>query len=257
MAVNVIVLAGQANRGALRAVSDAPNEALIPIGEKPMLQWVVDALGEARQVGRILIVAPREVAPHIKGDRLEFVNSRGDIVDNVLAALAILPPHERTMIVSSDVPFIKGNIIDDLLDLCQTRDGDLYYPIISRQAGEAKFPNVRRTYVPLREGEFTGGNIFLVNPDIADRVAADMKRFLEYRKQPFKMVRMLGRLLGWKGWGLVGRYLTRSLRLVDLENTVSRMWRIRAVAVVCPWPEVGVDVDKPSDLELAQAHLLR
>jgi molybdopterin-guanine dinucleotide biosynthesis protein A len=258
VAVNVIVLAGQANRGALRAVSDAPNEALIPIGGKPMVQWVLDALHQAQKVGRILVVAPPgEVDPHVTGAKLEFVASRGNIVDNILAALALLPVHERTLIVSSDVPFITGQTIDNLIDLCQEREGDLYYPIVSRQVAEAQFPNMRRTYVSLREGEFTGGNIFLVNPDIADRVAADMKRFLEYRKKPFKMVALLGRLLGWRGWALVWRYLTKSIRIQDMENTISRMWRIRGVAVICPWPEVGADVDKPEDLELAQRYLLQ
>lgn len=258
MAVNVIVLAGQVNQGALRDHSDAANEALIKIGDKPMLQWVVQALREAAQIGRILIVSPKgQIQPYITGERLEYVDSRGNIVDNILAALTLLPSGEKTLIVSSDVPFITGQIVDDLVALCQHREGDLYYPIVSRQASEAKFANVRRTYVKLREGEFTGGNIFLVNPAIADRIAADMKRFLEYRKRPFKMITLLGRLLGWKGWGLVGRYLANSMRIQDLENTISRMWRIRAVAIICPWPEVGVDVDKPEDLELAKRYLLQ
>ena len=44
MLVDAVVLAGQANQGALRDVSSATNEALIEVAGRPMLQYVIDAL---------------------------------------------------------------------------------------------------------------------------------------------------------------------------------------------------------------------
>ena len=91
--------------------------------------------------------------------------------------------------------------------------------------------------------------MFLVNPAIVDRVAPKIRAFLDYRKSPLKMVSLLG-------WGFTLRYLLlRDLSLRELEEKVSRMLDINGAVVVCPWPEVGIDVDKPSDLGLVQALL--
>mgnify|MGYP003881323971 CR=1 FL=1 len=250
MAVNVIVLAGAANGGPLREVSSAPNEALVEINGKPMIQYVIDALQEARSVGRVVIVAPPgEVEPHVEGRNLEFVPSRGHIVDNVLEALKVLPADQEFLVVSSDVPLVTGQIIDELIGLCRQRPADLYYPIVERQVAEARFPNVTRTYVTLREGTFTGGNIFLVNPAIVDRVEPKIRAFLDYRKSPAKMVSLLG-------IGFTLRYLLlRNLSLKELEEKVSSLLDIKGAVVICPWPEVGIDVDKPSDLELMRSVL--
>lgn len=250
MTVNVIVLAGAANGGPLREVSPATNEALVEINGKPMIQYVIDGLRQARSVARIVIVAPPgEVEPHVTGRDLEFVPSRGHIIDNILEALKVLPKDEMFLVVSSDVPLITGQIVDDLVALCQKQSADLYYPIVEKSVAEARFPHVKRTYVPLREGIFTGGNIFLVNPAIVDRAVPVVRAFLDYRKSPLKMVSLLG-------WGFALRYMVfRNLSLKELEQKVSDMLGIKGAVIICPWPEVGVDVDKPSDLELMRSIL--
>lgn len=250
MGVNVILLAGAANTGPLREVSPATNEALVEINDKPMVQYVIDALEESKEVRRIVVVAPPgEVEPYVTGTKLEFVASSNHIVDNVLNAYAILPKDEEFLTVSCDVPLITGEMVDDLVALCRRTKAELYYPIVEKSVAEARFPHVKRTYVSLREGVFTGGNIFLVHPSIVERAAARVRAFLDYRKSPLKLVSLLG-------WTFVIRYLLlKNLTLKELEAKVSQMLDVKGAVVVCPWPEVGVDVDKPSDLELMRAIL--
>lgn len=250
MPVNVIILAGAANTGPLREVSPAPNEALVEINGKPMVQYVIDALEKSKEVSRIVIVSPPgEVEPHVTGRNLEFVPSRNHIVDNTLEALKVLPGDEEFLIVSCDVPLITGEIIDDLIALCRQKPAELYYPICEKGTAESRFPHMKRTYVTLREGVFTGGNIFLCHPRIAEKVAAKMREFLNYRKDPLKMVG----LLGW--WFTIRYLLLKNLTLKELEQKVSDLLGIKGAVVICPWPEVGVDVDKPSDLELIRTIL--
>lgn len=250
MAVNVVLLAGAANTGPLREVSPATNEALVEINGKPMVQYVIDGLAASRLVKRIVVVAPPgELEPHVTGRNLEFVPSQGNIVDNVLAAVRTLPQDEPFLAVSSDVPLITGQVVDDLVEVCLRSGGELCYPIVEKSVAEARFPHVKRTYVTLREGIYTGGNIFLVYPSIVDRVAPRVRAFLDNRKNPLKMISLLG-------WTFAVRYLLlKNLRLQELEKKVSEMLDVKGAVVVCPWPEVGVDVDKPSDLELMRTIL--
>ncbi len=250
MAVNAILLAGAPNTGPLREVSSATNEALVEINGKPMVQYVIDALEQAKEVSRIVVVAPPgEVEPHVTGRNLEFVPSGNSIVENVLEALRVLPRDEEFMTVSCDVPLITGQIVDELVTLCHQKPAELYYPIVERSVAEAAFPHVKRTYVTLREGVYTGGNIFIGHPSIAERSAAKVHQFLTYRKSPLKM-------LGVIGWWFAFRYMVlKNLNLQELEAKVSELLHLKGAVVVCPWPEVGVDVDKPSDLELMRSVL--
>lgn len=249
MRVNAIVLAGAANNGSLREVDPAANEALISIAGKPMIQYVVDGLWASGRVDRILIVAPPgQLEPHLTDSRLEFVPARSHIVDNVMAALAHLPQDQKVLIASSDIPLINGEIISGVLDLCAQQEADLYYPVVERAEADALYPGVQRTYVTLREGVFTGGNVFVINPRAADVLAPRVRRFLDYRKNPVKMAGLLG-------WTFIIRLMMKSLSLKGLEQHLSRLWGIRGAVVVCPFPEVGIDVDKPSDLELARSAL--
>jgi molybdopterin-guanine dinucleotide biosynthesis protein A len=251
VSVNVILLAGAANTGPLKDVSPVTNEALIDIGGKPMVQYVIDGLRQSREVRRIAIVAPPgELEPYVTGENLEFVPSAGGIIDNILSAARILPQDEQLLIATSDIPLISGEIIDGLIALCRQTPADLYYPIVEKSVGEKKYPVVKRTYVSLREGTFTGGNLFLVNPAVIERTAPRARKFLDYRKNPMKMVTLLG-------FSFLLRYLVlKNLNLKELERKVSDMWELKGAVVICPWPEVGIDVDKPSDLQLARAVLL-
>lgn len=251
MAVNVILLAGAANTGALREVSPATNEALIEIGGKPMIQYVIDGLRQSQRIGRIVIAAPPgELEPHVTGTGLEFVPSGGHIIDNLLEAARTLPQDEQILIATSDIPLINGEIIDGLLDMCSDESVDLYYPIVEKSVGEEKYPLTKRTYVHLREGAFTGGNLFVVNPKKLEATAPKAKKFLDYRKSPVKLAEALGL------WFLFRYLVLRNLSLSELEQKVSSMWGIKGVVLTCPWPEVSIDVDKPSDLQLARTALL-
>lgn len=249
--VNVILLAGAANNGPLKDMSTATNEALIEIGSKPMVQYVIDGLRQSAQIGRIVLCAPPgELEPHVKGEGLEFVPSQGSILSNFLAAYKVLPKDQAMMIATCDIPLITGEIIDGFLQLCQQKQADLYYPIVEKQVGEQKYPLVKRTYVQLREGTYTGGNLFLVNPAVVEEAAPRVERFLAYRKSPLKLAGLLG-------WTFAVRYLLlKNLRMHELEAKISQMLGIRGAVIECPWPEVGIDVDKPADLQLARAVLL-
>lgn len=251
MAVNVILLAGQANTGPLKDESPATNEALIEIGGKPMIQYVIDGLRQCPDIHRIVVVAPAgEIEPHVQGVDLEFVPSTGNIIDNIRVAGRVLPQGEQVLIATCDIPLINGEVISGFLNICRTRPGaELYYPVIEKAVGEAKYPVVRRTYVQLREGVFTGGNLFLVEPRIIEETAEKVRRFLDYRKNPLKMATLVG-------WTFLFKLVLKMLSLKEAEDKVSRLWGIKGAVVVCPYPEVGIDVDKPSDLQLARAVLL-
>lgn len=242
--VDAVVLAGSSNNGLLRECSPVPYEALIPVGPKTMVEYVVEALLKARQIRRVQVIGPaNELSPLLAGDRVSVADSAGGIMENIEAGLNRLSGEKRVLLVTSDIPMLTPSAVDDFINLCGDMSGDLYYPVISRPVVEKKFPLTRRTYVTLKEGVFTGGNLFLINPAVFKRCVENGQKIINLRKSPLGLCRLLG-------LGFVIKFLVRSLTLREAEKKVSQLLGIRGVVVVSKFPEVGVDVDKPGDLEL-------
>ena len=250
MKVNAVVLAGRAPGDALGQQVWASSKALIDINGKPMIHYVVQGLASSAAVDQIIVIGPRrELAPVVAGPRVRVIEDGGkNLIDNICIANRELSQDIPLLVATSDIPLITGAIIDAYLELCQHADADFYYPIVERSVNEEKYPLVRRTYAALQEGTFTGGNVALVRPEIIERTAPKALTFMENRKNVVRLALLLGLPFLFK-------LVLKRLTIPELEARISRLWDLRAKAIVCPFPEIGIDVDKPSDLQLARAAL--
>lgn len=245
MVVNAVVMSGRANQGKLREVSQAPYEGLIDIAGRPMIDWVVRALRESKKIGRIVVVAPSEAfRGKFDQDGVSFVEPADSMLKNILRGMEVLPADQMVLAVSSDLPLLTGPVIDDFLAQCEERPAELYYPIIERRVIEPKYPGVHRTYARLREGTFTGGNVLLVSPRLLKEKYRRAEGFIDARKSPLKMAQVLG-------FGFVVKLLLNMLSVKELEGVICRSFEIVGAAIPCREAEIGIDVDKPSDYELA------
>ncbi|MBC7104768.1 MAG: NTP transferase domain-containing protein [Firmicutes bacterium] len=243
-----VVVAGSANNGALRSCSPAAFEALIPIHGRPMVGYVVDALLATPGIAGLVLVGPPGLAEAVPG--APVVPARAGLMENVLAGVEAAGTSDPVLVATGDIPLLTAEAVADFLERCREREADLYYPIIRRAVVEDRYPGARRTYVRLREGSFTGGNLFLVRPAVARKVADVAERLLFYRKRPWRMGGMIGLALPVK-------YLLGRLSLREAEERVCRMLGVRGAVIVSPYPEIGVDVDRPEDLALVTGILAR
>jgi GTP:adenosylcobinamide-phosphate guanylyltransferase len=242
--VDAVVLAGRLNEGTFREVSQATNEALLEMGGRRMLDFVLDALRGAGRVGRVLAVATPDVRPHLPVD-VAYLEAGGEVIDNVVRGVTAFGGDRPVLIATSDIPFITPAIVDDFVGQCLATPADLYYPAIPRVDAEARFPGVERTYAKLRDGTFTGGNMFVVTPRLVRESAGRVRAFVDARKSPAKMASMIGP-------GFVIGLLMGTLSIAQLEAKVGAMFGARGKVIITRHAEIGVDVDKLSDLELAR-----
>jgi len=248
-----IVLAGSLNEGRLKECSNAPSEALIKIGDKCMIEYVVNALLDAERVGKIIIVGSKLELDVIYGSKENVIVVEGGktIVQSLLNALDLIKDIDlnHVLVVTSDIPLITGKIVDNFVERCSKEDADVVYPVVTKSLNEAKFPGVKRTYVKLREGVFTGGNLFIINPSIVRPCAQNAEELVSLRKSPLRLVNYIGLTY-------ILKYMLRRLSIKDAEARVSQLFNIKGKAVSVPYPEIGIDVDKPSDLELVEKILI-
>ena len=249
---SAVVLAGRENTGKLKDISGERWEALIPIAGAPMLQYVIDAVSEARQIERVIIVGPEDaLRDRIKGRAITYVPPQGGIVANVRAAVQLLSPDEQVIIVTSDVPLITAQTVDGFLDECRAvGPADVYYPILERRVLEARYPTTVRTYAKLREGTYTGGNFFVIKAGMIDAVGEIAEKFVAARKSPLQMAGLLG-------WSFIIKLLLGRAALPELVERAVRILGAPAQVVETQQAEIGIDVDKPSDFELVEAELAK
>lgn len=242
--VDAVVLAGAPNDGQLKEADAAKWEASIPIYDKPMVNYVIEALQNSERIAKIVVVAPLELKGILPANCL-LVEAGTSLPENIFRAMEHLEQKNKVLLVTSDIPFVHAEAIDDFLDRCGELPGDVYYPLISKESNEQVYPETERTYFTLKEGAFTGGNLLLATAEAINNSRWVMDEVFTQRKKPWKVIRMLGLFF-------ILKFMSKQLTLRELEQRASSILGYKGLFIISPYPELGTDVDKPSDLELAQ-----
>lgn len=256
--LDAIVLAGgdpAHDAELLRYAGGAPCKALIPVGGRSMLEHVLAALRQSGYVRRVVVVglpAGTEVALQrlSLGPDVAWVPDSGGMLENGRSAFEYLCAHggasERIVLSTADLPLLTPAIIRGLLDMFLSVEADFCYPIVPQALMERALPGSGRTFVPLREGRFAGGDIDLVRATVLDADRAAINEALGARKAFWRQVRMVG-------LDTLALFLVRRLTVARIEHRVRRVFGITGKAFICPYPEVAMDVDKPHHLDIVCA----
>ncbi|MFH1737153.1 MAG: nucleotidyltransferase family protein, partial [Actinomycetota bacterium] len=195
--------------------SAVAGKALLKIGGREMIEYIIDALDGIKHIRRTIIVAPDSALNSSWAGRVDAViPTVGSAVDNGVTAINYLKDHgpglsKYILFMSCDIPLITTEAIDDFLNRCLASDDDVYYPVIRKEVIEAKYPETKRTYASLRDGTITGGNFALMEPEI---ILANLS-LLEDAYAARKSVVKVFRLLGVK---FIVKYLARTLTISDI-----------------------------------------
>lgn len=239
--VDALILAGAPAGPDLDPSGEAGSRAMIQLAGRSMLAWVVDALRGCPLIGRIAAVG------RVTADGLDSViEPGGDLVTNIRRGLESLRTTSPVLLTSSDIPLLTAEAVEDFVSRALPMEADMVYPIVPRSECEKRYPGLKRTYVKTADGVFTGGNIMLVRPDFVDRSWDTIAEAYAARKQPLRLARIIG--TGALARVLVGQFVPPALRVSTLERAASRALRAKIAALVSDYPEIGEDVDKPSDL---------
>jgi hypothetical protein len=155
---------------------------------------------------------------------------------------------EYVLVVSSDIPTLKSEMVDWLVDTCMQTQDDLYYGICPRDVMEARFPDSKRTYTRLKDMELCGADINMTHVRMATEHLDMWESLIGSRKSPLKQASMVG-------LDTFFQVLTRSITLDELVEKVCRRIGIKGRAIKWEHAEPCMDVDKPHQLELLRADL--
>ena len=254
--MDAVVLAGGIPRPdePLYSYSNGQAKALIDVAGKPMIQWVLDALGQSKSIDRVLVMGLSSKAELPCKKPISYMSNQGKLLENIKAGTArvleLNPQAEYVMIVSSDIPAVTGEMVDWLVKTCSESDDDLYYNVVRREDMERRYPGSRRTYTRLKDMEVCGGDMNVVRAAVVNENSDFWNKVFDSRKNPAGQAALLGP-------GIIFKLLTRQLTADDVIQEVASKLDLKGRAIVCPYPEIGMDVDKPHQLEIVRADMQR
>ena len=254
MKVPVVVLAGGKNGAEMQVATGVENRALTLLGTRTMLDYVTAALTQAADIGEIYVIGniPESSAYH-------QITGGETLLDNLMTGLnAAGSSQERILISTSDIPFLTPESVDDFVQQAVASGADLCCSFVPLALCQERFPEMKRTAVKLKEGQFTFGNLMLINPRFALANQKSIQQAYAARKSPVQMARLLG--LGLLGRLILAQTVAPSLLPIStLEKSVSRLLGNggRAVRVKSQYPEIGTDIDKPDDVAIARRMLAK
>lgn len=229
------------------------HRSLIPIGGKPMAQWVIDALTHSPAVQSITVMG-LEPDSKLESDKpLDYLPDSGGMFENIklgiLHAAEICPEQDKVIVASSDVPAVRPEMINWLVSqIADAPDSLVYYNVIQKETMEARFPGANRSYVRFKDVSLCGGDLNLIDQRFFTAEKPIWKELTENRKQPLRQAALLG----------LDNLLLVALHLVTLDTAVKRICKrldIPATALRCPYAEMAMDADKPHQLAILQRDL--
>ncbi len=221
-----------------------------------MIQWVLDALGEAKCIGHVVVVGlgPNESdGPDGSVDlfckkHMSILPNQYDMVENLRAGvrriLELNPSAEYVMTCTSDIPLVTPEAFDWIAEKSQKSRHEFYLTMITKDAMLTRFPGSKRRTDRFTDVEVRGADITVVEPRvILQHGIAD--KLKQLRNNTWKQLMFVG----------FDTLLLIRLRRLDLDGFTKRLskkHRLDWSPLVCPYPEIAMDVDFPNELELAR-----
>ena len=230
-------------------------KALVDIAGKPMIQWVLDALSQSTVIENVILVGLTEKSRVTCEKPLYFIPNQGKMLENLRAGaekvLEISKKARHVLLVSSDIPAISGDMVDWSVNTAMQTDEDIYYNIIQREVMEKRFPTSNRTYTRLKDMEVCGGDMNVGRLGLLTSEDTDLwEKITNARKNPLKQAGLIG-------FDTLFLLLFRQLTLEKAAANIMKRLKITGRAIVCPYAEIGMDIDKPHQLEILRADLAK
>ncbi|MEP6895769.1 MAG: nucleotidyltransferase family protein [Chloroflexota bacterium] len=233
--------------------SQGDSKALIDIAGKSMIQWILDALGDAKHVDNVIIIGLSPKSSITCKKPMYFLSNQGRMLSNIVAgikkSLELDKKNKHVLIVSSDIPTIKPEMVDWLVETSMQTQDDLYYGVCPKDVMEARFPNSKRTWTRLKDMAVCGADMHISHVSMASTEHLETwEALMGNRKSPLRQA-------GIVGLATFLAYLTRSDTLEQMVERISKRINIAGRAIVWPYAEPCMDVDKPHQLELLRDDL--
>lgn len=236
----------------LYAYSNGDSKALINIAGKPMIQWVLDALGDSKKLDNVIVIGLTSKSGLTCKKPLHYISNQGRMLANIVAgvkkSIDLNKKNEYVLIVSSDIPAIKADMVDWLIKTAMETRDDIYYGVCPQAVMEARYPTAHRTYTKLKDMQVCGADMNIIHVNQITEHLDTWEALIGNRKSPLASAAVIG-------WDTLFQLFTRQLTLQGMVERASERIGVKGRAILWHQAEPCMDVDKPHQLEIMREDL--
>jgi molybdopterin-guanine dinucleotide biosynthesis protein A len=249
--MTAVVLAGGPADAVAALQPGAPNKAFVRIAGVALVTRAIAGLRASASIERVVAVAPPSAHsdPALAGADA-CVPDGVRISDSLRSGLRDLPDDKLVLVSASDLPVLSGDAVEDFIALARDCDPEIGYGCVERESHMARYPEVPHTWARMREGTFCGSGLMVMRPRAFPLLERFIERLGAARKNPLRLASLFG-------WDVLLRFAVRRLTIPQAEQRASDILGARARAIISPYPETAVNVDRPSDVALAESLISR
>jgi GTP:adenosylcobinamide-phosphate guanylyltransferase len=234
------------------AYTQGQPKAVMEMNGRPMLEYVVAAVQGSKHIEDVAVVGLGSDLGMSFARPVHHIPDQGGMISNTVAGLKWAqqnrPQGSHVFGLSADVPLLTTEMVDYLIEQCQPLTYGVYYNFVTKETMEKRFPHSNRTYVKLKGALVAGGDIGMMQPQLAIDNAELLDTLSYARKHAWKIARIIG-------FGFLIKFLLRQVSMKDIEDTVLRVTGYTAKVVVNPYAEIAMDADKPHQVEMLREEL--
>ena len=255
--VHVAVLAGGISRIPLFKGDQTSCKALLTLGGKPCIQYVLDAL-EVQEVGRTCLVGPEKELREILRvpSKYEYVPSGGSFGESIFRSLDHFRDADRVLFVTADLPLLTRDTVADFLaaSLPQWRhERQIFLSGVPASCFTGPYRHAPKPCSHFRDVSVCHGNLALLSPKVLESGSLLSRARLDniYRHRKRRFLSSLS--FGWPfvlGYAL-GFGVLRPFKLDRVLQVASRYFRLELIPVLLEHPGAALDIDEPQDYAFA------
>lgn len=249
----VILAAGRGPNDPMAKAFGIAHKCLLPVAGKPMLLRVIEALCqtaiERPYLLSIELGAPFAEALGTHANDVKTVTPSDSAPASVLSAAGTSRSFPL-LITTGDHPLLTPSMLEHVMREAETSGADVLAALATGEVIRAAHPDTNRTYFKLGGTEVSGCNIFAIMTPAGLKLVEAWRDVEKNRKKPLKLVAAFGLRPLFEF--LLGR-LTPQRAFALLSERLG----IKAAPIFMPQAEAAIDVDKPSDLAIAEMILAK
>ena len=248
----VVLAAGRGPDDPMAKAFAVAHKCTIAIAGKPMLQWVLEALRGTRISAPYIIVIDNAEAAETASSNardIKILPAANSAPASALAAIREINQFPA-LITTGDHPLLTPAMINVMMEATEQSEADVLVGLATRETIQATYPETKRTYFNLGDVKVSGCNLFVVKTEAGLKLLQRWQHLEQNRKKPWKLVAAFGAKP-------ILLYMTGQMTAKRAFGFVSQSLGIAVQPVYLPFAEAAIDVDKPSDHELAEAILLK
>lgn len=207
-----------------------------------MAAYVLDAVRRCAAIDLTVYVGQTDVS--LQGGYDVHVPPGARLTDSLALGVGAAMGAGATafLVITADVPWVDGSMLDRFMAAARSggrEAAQLVYAVVERDTALAAFPGQERTFVRLRDGRFTGGNVVYATSEAIVALLPLIDSLYRARKNPFALAGMLG-------FDTLLALVTGSASIARLERRATRLLGVDARALVSPDAALAADVDRPA-----------